>query len=166
MYKTIGYIAVAVVVVTLLLGGAYAAGRWVRPAEEARTVVQRDTVVVVQRDTLREVRRVEQVRHRYDTVVVNDTVYVRDEPRVWADSTERYRIAIEAVKLYGYELDLYKADTVRVVETTAVVEPAKRRGRWGQSVVVGIQAGYGFTPGLQAEPYVGIGITYGFGYAW
>lgn len=166
MYKTIGYIAAVVVAAMLLLAGAYALGRWVRPAEEARTVVRTDTVVVVQRDTLREVRRVEQVRYRYDTVVVNDTVYVRDEPRVWADSTERYRIAIEAVKLYGYELDLYRADTVRMVETTAVVEPAKRKGRWGQSVVVGIQVGYGFTPGLQAAPYVGVGVTYGFGYAW
>lgn len=129
------------------------------------TIIRTDTVVVVQRDTLREVRRIEQVKHHYDTIRVNDTVYIKDEPQTYMDSTEKYRLSIEAVKLYGYELDLYRADTVRIVETTTQETP-KRKGRWGQAVVVGLQVGYGFTPGLKPEPYVGVGITYGFGYTW
>jgi hypothetical protein len=44
---------------------------------------------------------------------------------------------------------------------------SKKKGKFGHSIVIGIQAGYGV--GLKpfnAEPYIGVGITYGFGITW
>lgn len=44
---------------------------------------------------------------------------------------------------------------------------SKKKGKFGHSIVIGIQAGYGVTiPTPKFEPYIGVGITYGFGITW
>lgn len=131
-------------------------------------VVQYDTVRVIELDTLTMYERIEHIRHHYDTIVVNDTVYVRDEPQRYTDSTSDYRLAINAVKLYDYTLDIYRADTFTRYIPKVPSEP-KKSGKFGQSVVLGLQVGYGLgvspaTMQARFEPYIGIGLTYGFGF--
>jgi len=133
------------------------------PAESVRY----DTIVVVKHDTIRSIRTILQETYKYDTVVRRNTVFIADFPQNYVDSTPDYRIDIRAVKLYGYDLDIYKTST----NTQVLPREPERKGRFGQSIVVGLQAGYGLgvqpsTMQARFEPYVGIGITYGLGYSW
>ena len=101
---------------------------------------------------------------------VNDTVYVADIPRVYTDSTADYALNVRAVKMYDYRLDIFRVDTITRYIQEKPAEP-KKRGKMGQSVVVGLQFGYGLgvqpaTMQARFEPYIGIGITYGFGFTF
>lgn len=132
-----------------------------------------DTIVVVKHDTIRSTRTILQETYKYDTIVLRDTVFIADIPQNYVDSTQNYRIDIRAVKLYDYDLDIYRADTLTryVPQIPAEGKKHSRKGKFGQSIVVGLQAGYGLgvqpsTMQARFEPYVGIGITYGWGYSW
>ncbi len=167
MSKAIHYIglAVGVAVVALLV--------WLmlkieRKPSEPSDVVRYDTVVVVRTDTVRVRDYAIRYVHHYDTLVVNDTVYIRDEPQRYEfDSVGVYRLEVEAVKMYGYSLDICRVDTFTRYIPTSPAEP-KKRAKAGQSVVVGLQVGYGLgvqpsTMQARFEPYIGVGVTYGFG---
>ena len=131
-------------------------------------VVHTDTIQTIRVDTIRVERTF--TNNIYDTIVVNDTVYVADIPRVYTDSTADYALNVRAVKMYDYRLDIFRVDTIIRYTQEKPTEP-KKRGKIGQSVVVGLQAGYGLgvqptTMQARFEPYIGIGITYGFGFTF
>ena len=131
-------------------------------------VVHTDTIQTVRVDTIRVERTF--TDYIYDTIVVNDTVYVADIPRVYTDSTADYALNVRAVKMYDYRLDIFRVDTITRYIQEKPTEP-KKRGKLGQSVVIGLQAGYGLgvqptTMQARFEPYIGIGITYGFGFTF
>ncbi len=138
------------------------------PAEPVRY----DTIVVVKHDTLTIRERVKQWQYHYDTIRVHDTVYIADIPQNYVDSTSDYRLEVNAVKMYDYSLDIYRADTLtRYVPQVSTERKKQSRMGFGQSIVVGLQVGYGLgvqpaTMQARFEPYVGIGITYGWGYHW
>ena len=128
-------------------------------------VVRTDTIQTIRTDTIRVERTF--TDYIYDTIIVNDTVYIADIPRVYTDSTSDYALNVRAVKMYDYRLDIFRVDTITRYIQEKPAEP-KKIGKLGQSVVIGLQVGYGL--GVQAatmqarfEPYIGIGITYGFG---
>lgn len=131
-------------------------------------VVHTDTIQTIRVDTIRVERTF--TDYIYDTIVVNDTVYVADIPRVYTDSTDDYALNVRAVKMYDYRLDIFRVDTItRYIQEKPTEQ--KKRGKWGQSVVIGLQAGYGLgvhptTMQARFEPYIGIGITYGFGFTF
>lgn len=135
------------------------------PTEPQR--VEIDTIFTVKRDTVHIEKDIVKHVFHYDTVVVNDTVYIRDVPQEYIDSADGYRLRINAVKLYDYALDIYKVDTfTRYIEK----KPAetKKRAKFGNSLVVGLQVGYGLgvqpsTMQARFEPYIGVGVSYGFG---
>ena len=131
-------------------------------------VVHTDTIQTIRVDTIRVERTF--TDYIYDTIVVNDTVYVADIPRVYTDSTADYTLNVRAVKMYDYRLDIFRVDTITRYIQEKPTEP-KKRGKFGQSVVIGLQAGYGLgvqhaTMQARFEPYIGIGITYGFGFTF
>lgn len=125
-----------------------------------------DTVVV--RDTMTYFKTDFKTKYVYDTVVINDTVWIKDEPVVYTDSTDSYKIDINAVKLYDYDLSIYRKDTVfREIERTTKSE----HKRFCHSVGVGFQAGVGacynvFDKNIAVGPYFGVGITYQWGFCW
>ena len=128
-------------------------------------VVHTDTIQTIRVDTIRVERTF--TDYIYDTIVVNDTVYIADIPRVYTDSTADYALNVRAVKMYDYRLDIFRVDTITRYIQEKPAEP-KKRGKFGQSIVIGLQAGYGLgvqpaTMQAMFEPYIGIGITYGFG---
>lgn len=135
-------------------------------------VVRYDTIVVVEHDTIRSVRTILQETYKYDTVMLRDTVFIADFPQNYVDSTEDYRLEVSAVKMYDYSLDIYRADTfTRYVPQVSTERKKQSRMGFGQSIIVGLQVGYGLgvqpaTMRARFEPYVGIGITYGWGYSW
>lgn len=131
-------------------------------------VVHTDTIQAIRVDTIRVERTF--TDYIYDTIVVNDTVYVADIPRVYTDSTADYALNVRAVKMYDYRLDIFRVDTIIRYIQEKPTEP-KKRGKMGQSVVIGLQVGYGLgvqpkTMQARFEPYIGIGITYGFGFTF
>lgn len=128
-------------------------------------VVHTDTIQTIRVDTIRVERTF--TDYIYDTIVINDTVYIADIPRLYTDSTADYALNVRAVKMYDYRLDIFRVDTITRYIQEKPAEP-KKRGKFGQSIVIGLQAGYGLgvqPATMQAvfEPYIGIGITYGFG---
>lgn len=131
-------------------------------------VVHTDTIQTIRVDTIRVERTF--TDYIYDTIVINDTVYVADIPRVYKDSTADYALNVRAVKMYDYRLDIFRVDTITRYIQEKPAEP-KKRGKFGHSVVIGLQAGYGLgvqpaTMQARFEPYIGIGITYGFGFTF
>lgn len=155
----------------LVLLLCFTAGRTENTPQQTEPICY-DTIVVVKHDTIRSIRTILQETYKYDTVVLRDTVFVADIPQNYVDSTPDYRIDIRAVKLYGYDLDIYKTSTnTQVLPREPQAASKERKGKFGQSIVVGLQAGYGLgiqpsTMQARFEPYVGIGITYGWGYSW
>lgn len=131
-------------------------------------VIHTDTINTILVDTIRVERTF--TDYIYDTIVVNDTVYVADIPRFYTDSTADYTLNVRAVKMYDYRLDIFRVDTITRYIQEKPTEP-KKRGKMCQSVVIGLQAGYGLgvqptTMQARFEPYIGIGITYGFGFTF
>lgn len=166
-------IAVGVAILLLLVWLLGFTARRTENTPQPTEVVCYDTIVVVKHDTIRSTRTILQETYKYDTVVLRDTVFIADFPQSYVDSTEDYRIDIRAVKLYDYDLDIYRADTLTRYVPQIPAEGTKQshKGKFGQSIVVGLQAGYGLgvqpsTMQARFEPYVGIGITYGWGYSW
>ena len=131
-------------------------------------VVHTDTIQTIRVDTIRVERTF--TDYIYDTIIVNDTVYIADIPRVYTDSTADYALNVRAVKMYDYRLDIFRVDTITRYMQEKPTEP-KKMGKIGQSVVIGLQLGYGFgvqpaTMQARFEPYIGIGISYGFGFTF
>ena len=131
-------------------------------------VVHTDTIQTILVDTIRVERTF--TDYIYDTIIVNDTVYIADIPRVYTDSTADYALNVRAVKMYDYRLDIFRVDTITRYMQEKPTEP-KKTGKMGQSVVIGLQLGYGLgvqpaTMQARFEPYIGIGVTYGFGFTF
>lgn len=91
-------------------------------------------------------------------VTARDTAHVADSvqvvlpitQKVYGDST--YRAYVSG---YNPELDSIFVFAPTKYVTTVVKEKPKR---WG----IGLQAGYGYTPGSGMSPYIGIGVSYNF----
>ena len=166
-------ILLLIVIVMLFVSAAVVMFYYNSPHTTDSVEVQYDTIVVVERDTMTIRERVKQWQYHYDTICVHDTIYVADVPQVYTDITPDYRLSVNAVKMYDYSLDIYRADTFTryVPQVPSGDTKQSRRGRFGQSIVVGLQVGYGLgvqpaTMQARFEPYVGVGITYGWGYHW
>lgn len=163
-------VAAAVVVAAVVVAAMLIMPKSCTVKNDPSTTVIYDTIVERYRDTVTIERVVVQDRQIYDTIVVNDTVYIADVPRVYTDSTDDYRLQINAVKLYDYSLDLYR-DSIVTQTTTKIASETKKRGKFGQSVTIGVQVGYGIgiaptTMQAQFLPYIGVGVCYGIGYNW
>lgn len=94
---------------------------------------------------------------KYETKVINDTVWIKDEPVTTTDSTSNYIIDINAVKLNWYRLRMMKNDTITINTTTVktINSPSKGGFYYG----LGVGAGYGF---INRKPDIFIGLTIGY----
>ena len=159
----IGFICV---LTGFLLGGVVVY-HFTTKSPQIERIVVRDTIV--QTDTISYTKIVKQDRYHYDTIMLRDTVWIADIPQNYTDSCEDYKLDINAVKLYDYSLDIYKVDTFfREIEKVHQIE---RKGGWCWSVNAGLQVGYGLNvnpSNMQANfsPYIGLGVSLGFGYSW
>lgn len=131
--------------------------------QQSETVIQKiDTLVV--HDTLRINKTINHVKYKYDTIHIYDTitkqeiVYIKDSAQLYKDSTSEYSLNINAVKLYSYDLNIYKSDTVyKYLEK-------QKKPKFGQSVTIGPSFSYGYSfTSHKMEPTVGVSIVWGFG---
>ena len=76
----------------------------------------------------------------YDTIVKNNTVYVKDRAVVHRDITKNYTIDISAVKLDWYKLDITHKDTVTYIQTVNTVTYKPRSNK----PQIGVSGGLGY----------------------
>ena len=159
-------IAFICVLTGFLLGGVVVYHFTTKTPQIERIVV-RDTIV--QTDTISYTKIVKQDRYHYDTIMLRDTVWIADIPQTYSDSTDTYKIDINATKLYSYDLSIYRVDTfIKEIEKVPQIEI---NNGWCWSVNAGLQVGYGLNVNphnMQANfsPYIGVGVSLGFGYSW
>lgn len=131
---------------------------------EPEVVTKSDTIYIESTDTFYVTK--EKIRYRdkivLDTIFITDTVLLREQ-KCYTDSFSTVYVSgiePEIDSIFHY----IPRDTIRI-NTTETVTYTKTK-HWGQSVVVGVQLGYGVTINQTPtfSPYIGVGITYGFGY--
>ena len=126
--------------------------------ETSTEVIKRDTIINWNYST--DTVFADKIKYKnkivYDTIVKNNTVYVKDSAVIHRDSTENYTIDISAVKLDWYKLDITHKDTVTYIQTVnnTIYKPKKNK------IAIGVQGGYGYGfKSKQLEPYIGLGIN-------
>lgn len=120
--------------------------------ERVKYVTQFDTIICVVRDSVMDTVRVElPIEHKqYRDTIKTDTTDIKVDIEYSGFKPQLDRVWID----YSY--------------TGKQLVKSKKKGHFGQSVVVGVQVGYGvgINNPIKFNPYVGVGITYGFGYSW
>lgn len=121
-------------------------------------VVKNDTVIDFIRnyDTVYIEKTKYKDRYHYDTVMVENNVYVRDTIKEYDFNEKDYDLSVYAVKLDKYKLDIHAKDTITFTKTEikTVVKPKKNL------ISVGIIGGYGYGfNSKRVEPFIGAGIT-------
>lgn len=95
-------------------------------------------------------------RVEYETKVINDTVWINDEPVTTTDSTSNYVIDINAVKLNWYRLRMMKNDTITINTTTVKTISSPKSGFY---YGLGVGAGYGI---VNRKPDIFLGGMIGY----
>lgn len=114
----------------------------------------RDTVIQWKYDT--DTIYMTNTRVEYETKVINDTVWINDEPVTTTDSTSNYIIDINAVKLNWYRLRMMKNDTITMNTTTVkTISPPRSGFYYG----LGVGAGYGI---VNRKPDIFVGGMIGY----
>lgn len=125
-------------------------------------VVQKDTIVKV--DTVEYYRTEFKDRYIYDTIEIESEkekiVYIKDTPHNYIDSTEKYRIEINATKLYDYNLTLFNNDSCFYTKEVAEI-PKKKwyEDRFYWTFGFGVHYGLVYR-NVDVGPYVGFGIKF------
>ena len=125
------------------------------PKRVVEYTYKRDTVIKWKYDT-DTVYRMTNTITKYKTKVINDTVWIKDEPFTTTDSTSNYVIDINAVKLNWYRLRMMKNDTITINTTTVKTINSPKSGFY---YGLGLGMGYGFVNG---KPDVFVGLTIGY----
>lgn len=124
------------------------------PEKMVEYIHTRDTVIQWKYDT--DTIYMNNTRTKYETKIINDTVWIKDEPFTTTDSTSNYVIHINAVKLNWYRLRMMKNDTITINTTTVKTISSPKSGfHYG----IGVGVGYGF---INRKPDIFVGFTIGY----
>lgn len=124
------------------------------PERVVEYIHTRDTIIHWKYDT--DTVYVNNTQIKYETKVINDTVWIKDEPITTTDSTSNYIIDINAVKLNWYRLRMMKNDTITINTTTVKTINSPKSGFY---YGLGVGAGYGV---FTRKPDIFIGFTLGY----
>lgn len=124
------------------------------PKRVVEYIHKRDTVIQWKYDT--DTIYMTNTKVKYETKVINDTVWIKDKPFTTTDSTSNYVIDINAVKLNWYRLRMMKNDTITTNTTTVKTINSPKSGFY---YGIGVGMGYGF---VNQKPDIFVGITIGY----
>ena len=124
------------------------------PERVVEYIYIRDTVIQWKYDT--DTVYMTNTKIKYETKVINDTVWIKDEPVTTTDSTSNYIIDINAVKLNWYRLRMMKNDTITINTTTVKTISSPKSGFY---YGLGVGVGYGF---INRKPDIFVGFTIGY----
>jgi hypothetical protein len=165
--KLKNYLIIGLLVTNLIVLGMYIYRKPVQ-VEIPKIVTVTDTITVEQ---IKEKTKLVYVEH-YDTIVVYNTdtltIEIPIEHKQYVDtfSTDTTNLSVR-IDYSGYKS---KIDTIMYdFNYQPKVQPIKKQKmKFGQSITLGVQCGYGIAVNQQPsfQPYIGIGITYGIGVTW
>lgn len=89
----------------------------------------------------------------YDTIHVENKVYIRDTVQAYEFREKDYDLAVGAVKLDWYKLDIHATDTIHYPHTTIV----NKQKRFNVALQGGV--GYGII-NKKPDVFVGVGVSY------
>lgn len=152
--RTLAWILGIILALSLVSNIALIAERERDNTPKVEYVHKTDTVIKWKYDT--DTVYVNNTQIKYETKVINDTVWIKDEPVTTTDSTSNYIIDINAVKLNWYRLRMMKNDTITINTTTIkAINPPKSGFYYG----LGVGAGYGV---FTRKPDIFVGLTIGY----
>lgn len=124
------------------------------PERVVEYIHTRDTVIQWKYDT--DTIYMTNTRVEYETKVINDTVWINDEPVTTTDSTSNYIIDINAVKINWYRLRMMRNDTITINTTTVKTINSPKSGFY---YGLGVGAGYGI---VNRKPDIFVGGMIGY----
>lgn len=153
--RTLAWILGIILALSLVSNIALIAERERDNTPKVEYVQIRDTVIQWQYDT-DTIYIKGKVKIKYETKVINDTVWIKDEPVTTTDSTSNYVIDINAVKLNWYHLRMMRNDTITINTTTVKTISSPRSGFY---YGLGVGAGYGL---INRKPDIFLGGMIGY----
>lgn len=132
--------------------------------EYESVIVPRDTTIVVKESYSLPVEYKEKFITVTDTVVVNNTVYVKDSVQTYEINEEDYDLVIDAVRLDDYRLDIHAKYPVSVQDT--YIKESINNVKY-DNISWGFQVGMGLNYDLLQRrlgvgPYIGVGVQIRF----
>lgn len=159
--KILVSIGMVVLMATFFVSGFFTHKAIFKPVERIKI----DTTYIHTIDTVK-VREI-----AYKWAIRTDTVYIPQDTILYLEQ-KCYEDTFSTIWISGIEPEIdsieYRIpkDTVLIEKERTVIMPEKKV-RLGQSVTIGLQTGIGYGFGSNRfEPYIGVGISYGFGINW
>ena len=152
--RTLAWILGIILALSLVSNIALIAERERDNTPKVEYVHKTDTVIQWKYDT--DTVYMTNTRIKYETKVINDTVWINDEPVTTTDSTSNYVIDINAVKLNWYRLRMMKNDTITISTTTVKTISTPKGGFY---YGLGVGAGYGI---VNRKPDIFVGGMIGY----
>ena len=127
--------------------------------------------IIVNKETIKWKTKTIETKY-YDTIILYDTIevpiYIPIETKLYNDTIKEDSSQISVgIKYSGFKTSL---DSVWINYSYIPKEVVKTKTNgFGQYIGIGIQVGYGLGVNntiFQPFPYIGVGITYGWGYHW
>ena len=152
--RTLAWILGIILALSLVSNIALIAERERDNTQKVEYVHKTDTVIQWKYDT--DTVYITNTRIKYETKVINDTVWIKDEPVTTTDSTSNYVIDINAVKLNWYRLRMMRNDTITINTLTVKTVSSPRSGFY---YGLGVGAGYGL---INRKPDIFLGGMIGY----
>ena len=152
--RTLAWILGIILALSLVSNIALIAERERDNTPKVEYIHKTDTVIKWKYDT--DTVYMTNTKIKYETKVINDTVWIKDEPITTTDSTSNYVIDINAVKLNWYRLRMMKNDTITINTTTVKTISSPKSGFY---YGLGVGVGYGF---INRKPDIFVGFTIGY----
>ena len=152
--RTLAWILGIILALSLVSNIALIAERERDNTPKVEYVHKTDTVIKWKYDT--DTIYMTNTKIKYETKVINDTVWIKDEPITTTDSTSNYVIDINAVKLNWYRLRMMKNDTITINTSTVKTISSPKSGFY---YGLGVGVGYGF---INRKPDIFVGFTIGY----
>lgn len=119
-----------------------------------KQIIKRDTVINYKYST--DTIFITKEKIKYDTIVVDNIVYIKDIPQTYEIDSTDYNLKINATKLYWYQLDIHHQETIPVYDKVETIVKNKKQSPFGVSLFLGptydiyhrqfgVSVGVGFT---------------------
>lgn len=96
----------------------------------------------------------------YKYITVNDTTYIESKPEIFKDSTDKYDITIQSVKMDWYKLNIHHRDTITYTkEIIKNVYTKPKKQHFNHGIQVGV--GYGLW-NQKPDLFIGYSVMYSF----
>lgn len=95
----------------------------------------------------------------YKYITVNDTIWIENKPEIYKDSTDKYDITINAIKLNNYQLNIHHTDTIFYEKEIIKNVYNKRKQHFNHGITLGV--GWGVW-NQKPDLFIGYSVMYSF----